>query len=74
MSNLERGPGGLGKANGWAGDQGEEVEDLDGEKPSEKAKAGAVSLSGGQLAGLEGSGCSEEGCDGSIMCGVGEAK
>lgn len=74
MSNLERGLAGLGKANGGVGNQGGGGEDLDGKKLAERAKAGVVSLCGGWLAGLEGSGCSEKGWDGSTTCRVGGVK
>lgn len=47
---------------------------MDGKKLSEKAKAGAVTPSRGGLAGLEGSGCSRKGWDGSITCRIGGAK
>jgi len=74
VSNLERGLGRLGKANGGAGNQAGEGEDLAGKKLAGKAKAGAVSLSGGQLVRLWGSGCREKWWNGSITCRVGGTK
>lgn len=62
-SNLERRLGGLGKANGGAGNRGGRGEDLAGEARLGQRAQGE--------AGLEGSGCGETGWDGSIPRGAG---
>lgn len=60
-NSLERGLGGWARLVEGARIQGGRDEDMDGKKLAKKAKAGAVSPSGGRLARLKGSGCSEEG-------------